>query len=34
MWLMLAYLHAAGGERISRTTAVLQGVCADSSIIP
>ena len=34
MWLALAYLHATGGERLSGTTAVLQAVCADSTIIP
>ena len=34
MWLTLAYLHATGGERVSGTTAVLQAVCADSTIIP
>jgi uncharacterized protein (DUF169 family) len=34
MWLTLAYLHVTGGERVSGTTAVLQAVCADSTIIP
>lgn len=34
MWLTLAYLHATGGERVSGTTAVLQAVCADSTIVP
>jgi len=34
MWLTLAYLHATGGERVSGTTAILQAVCADSTIIP
>jgi len=34
MWLTLAYMHATGGERVSGTTAVLQAVCADSTIIP
>jgi uncharacterized protein (DUF169 family) len=34
MWLTLAYLHATGGERVAGTTAVLQAVCADSTIVP
>jgi uncharacterized protein (DUF169 family) len=34
MWIVLAYLHATGGERVRGTTAVLQAVCADSTIIP
>lgn len=34
MWLTLAYLHATGGERVSGTTAILQAVCADSTVIP
>ncbi|MBI4524145.1 MAG: DUF169 domain-containing protein [Deltaproteobacteria bacterium] len=34
MWLTLAYLHATGGERVSGTTAILQAVCADSTIVP
>lgn len=34
MWVVLAYLHATGGERVQGTTAVLQAVCADSTIVP
>ncbi len=34
MWITLAYLHATGGERVTGTTAVLQAVCADATIVP
>ena len=34
MWVVLAYLNATGGERVQGTTAVLQAVCADSTIVP
>ena len=34
MWIVLAYLHANEGERVSGNTAVLQGVCVDSTLIP
>jgi uncharacterized protein (DUF169 family) len=34
MWVTLGYLHATGGKRVSGTTAVLQAVCADSTIVP
>ncbi len=34
MWVLLAYLHAAGGQRIQSSTAVLQAACVDSTIIP
>lgn len=34
MWLVLSYLHASGGERVSSNTAVLQAACVDSTIIP
>lgn len=34
MWLALAYVHATGGERVQASTAVLQAVCADATILP
>jgi uncharacterized protein (DUF169 family) len=34
MWLALAYVHATGGERVQASTAVLQAVCADATLIP
>jgi len=34
MWVSLAYLHATGGDRVHGTTAILQAVCADSTIVP
>lgn len=34
MWIVLAYLHALGGERVTSSTAVLQATCVDSTIIP
>lgn len=34
MWLALAYLNLRGGERIQSSTAVLQAVCVDATIIP
>jgi len=34
MWITLAYMHATGGERVTGTTAVLQAVCADATIVP
>jgi uncharacterized protein (DUF169 family) len=34
MWVVLANLHATGGERVHGATAVLQAVCADSTIVP
>jgi len=34
MWILLAYMHATGGERVESSTAVLQAVCADSTIVP
>ena len=34
MWIALASLHAAGGRRLQGSTAVLQAVCVDSTIIP
>jgi len=34
MWIVLSYLHATGGERVTGTTAVLQAACVDSTIIP
>ncbi|WP_214041439.1 DUF169 domain-containing protein [Methanoculleus sp.] len=34
MWIVLAYMHARGGERVSGSTAVLQATCVDSTIIP
>lgn len=34
MWILLAYFHATGGERVFASTAVLQAACVDSTIIP
>ncbi len=34
MWIALAYLNLLGGERIQSSTAVLQAVCVDSTLIP
>jgi uncharacterized protein (DUF169 family) len=34
MWLLLADLNVAGGERRIGSTAVLQATCVDSTIIP
>lgn len=34
MWIVLAYLHATGGERVHGNTAVLQAACVDSTLIP
>jgi uncharacterized protein (DUF169 family) len=34
MWIVLAYMHATGGERVTGTTAVLQATCVDSTVIP
>lgn len=34
MWVVLAYMHAIGGNRVSGNTAVLQAACVDSTIIP
>jgi uncharacterized protein (DUF169 family) len=34
MWVSLAYLNVTGGERIESSTAVLQAICVDSTIIP
>jgi uncharacterized protein (DUF169 family) len=34
MWIVLAYLHVMGGERVDSTTSVLQATCVDSTIIP
>lgn len=34
MWILLAYMHATGGERVFASTAVLQAACVDSTIIP
>ncbi|MCX6843077.1 MAG: DUF169 domain-containing protein [candidate division WOR-3 bacterium] len=34
MWLLLADLNVAGGERRTSSTAVLQATCVDSTIIP
>lgn len=34
MWIVLAYLHATGGERVSSSTAVLQATCVDATVIP
>ncbi|MGB9837461.1 DUF169 domain-containing protein [Methanothermobacter sp.] len=34
MWIALAYLNLMGGRRINSSTAVLQAVCVDATIIP
>lgn len=34
MWINLAYLNAAGGERLVSSTAILQATCVDSTILP
>jgi len=34
MWIVLAYMHAKGGERVNASTAVLQATCVDSTVIP
>jgi uncharacterized protein (DUF169 family) len=34
MWLVLGYLHAMGGQRVTASTAVLQATCVDATIIP
>ena len=34
MWIALASLHISGGERVNASTAVLQAMCVDSTIIP
>ncbi len=34
MWIVLASLHLAGGERVGSDTAVLQAACVDATIIP
>jgi uncharacterized protein (DUF169 family) len=34
MWIVLAYLHTRGGERVQASTVVLQAVCGDATVIP
>jgi len=34
MWITLAYMHATEGERVTASTAVLQAVCADATVVP
>jgi len=34
MWIALAYLNVTGGKRIQSSTAVLQAVCVDATLIP
>ena len=34
MWIVLASLHVAGGERVRSDTAVLQAACVDATIVP
>lgn len=34
MWLVLAYVNVEGGERVHASTAVLQAVCSDSTVLP
>jgi uncharacterized protein (DUF169 family) len=34
MWIVLSYLHATGGQRVTASTAVLQAACVDATIVP
>jgi len=34
MWILMGYLHLTGGRRIAGSTAVLQAVCVDATILP
>ncbi|MCA1743204.1 MAG: DUF169 domain-containing protein [Desulfovibrionales bacterium] len=34
MWIVLSYMHARGGKRVTGNTAVLQAACVDSTLIP
>lgn len=34
IWIVLSYLHTKGGERAQASTAVLQAICVDATIIP
>ncbi len=34
MWVSLAYLNAKGGKRVESSTAILQAVCVDATLIP
>jgi len=34
MWIVLAYLHTRGGERVQASTVVLQAVCGDATVVP
>ena len=34
MWIVLSYLHATDGQRVTASTAVLQATCVDATIIP
>jgi uncharacterized protein (DUF169 family) len=34
MWIALAYLNILGGERVESSTAILQAICVDATIIP
>lgn len=34
MWIVLAYMHVKGGERVQSSTVVLQATCVDATVIP
>ncbi len=34
MWIVLAYMHVMGGERVQSSTVVLQATCVDAAVIP
>ncbi len=34
MWISLAYLNVKGGQRVESSTAVLQAICVDATLIP
>jgi uncharacterized protein (DUF169 family) len=34
MWISLAYLNVKGGQRVESSTAILQAVCVDATLIP
>ena len=34
MWISLAYLNVKGGQRVESSTAILQAICVDATLIP
>lgn len=34
MWVSLAYLNVKGGQRVESSTAILQAICVDATLIP